>query len=282
MRKQPPAPPLPFEKPISKLEEQLQELESDPNPTASMKDSIRNMRLEITRMKREIFMNLDPWETVQVARHQERPQVLDYIELVLDEFVELHGDRADPHGAGPDRRRKAAVRRPAQRPQPGRTDRAQLRDGSSGRLSEGDVQNGNGGPLRTADRVFHRHAGRLSGNRRRRAGPGLPDRDQPPRDVAAEGCAGILYKDVKHRDKAARALRFTAADLLELGVIDEIIPEPLGGAHRDHRAMATMVKGSLLAAIRELKQIPREELADRRYEKFRRMGQFEELAAGAE
>ena len=327
MRKQPPAPPLPFEKPISKLEEQLQELESDPNPTASMKDSIRNMRLEITRMKREIFMNLDPWETVQVARHQERPQVLDYIELVLDEFVELHGDRAyrddrsiltglariedekllfvgqhkgrnleerTEHNYGmahPEGYRKAMskmemaaryglpivcfIDTPGAYPGIGAEERGQacliatsLREMSQLRTPIICVVIGEGGS-----------GGAL--------GIGIGDHIAVLQFayysvISPEGCAGILYKDVKHRDKAARALRFTAADLLELGVIDEIIPEPLGGAHRDHRAMATMVKGSLLAAIRELKQIPREELADRRYEKFRRMGQFEELAAGAE
>jgi acetyl-CoA carboxylase carboxyl transferase subunit alpha len=85
---------LPFERPIVEMEEQLAKLESQPGPTPTTLESIRNMRVEISKMKRDIFEHLDPWQTVQVARHQDRPQSRDYIELVCDEFVELHGDRA--------------------------------------------------------------------------------------------------------------------------------------------------------------------------------------------
>jgi acetyl-CoA carboxylase carboxyl transferase subunit alpha len=67
-----------------------------------------------------------------------------------------------------------------------------------------------------------------------------------------------------------------------MGVIDEIVPEPLGGAHRDHRAMAMTLKGSVLHALQELSAIPHEELLDRRYEKFRRIGVFEEAVAESE
>ena len=94
--------------------------------------------------------------------------------------------------------------------------------------------------------------------------------------ISPEGCAGILWKHVKHADLAARALKFTSKHLLEFGVIDEIIPEPLGAAHRDHRAMAMTLKGSVLHALKELGAVPKEELLDRRYEKFRRFGVFEE------
>ena len=93
-RKKPPTPPLAFEKPIFELENQLKDLESQSDPSPATKDSIRNIRVEITRMRREIFMGLNAWQTVEVARHPDRPQVLDYIELILDEFVELHGDHA--------------------------------------------------------------------------------------------------------------------------------------------------------------------------------------------
>ena len=85
---------LPFERPIYELEEQLQKLEAEPDPSPNTKDAIRAKRLEIVRMKREIFESLDSWQIVQVARHQQRPQTLDYLELVFDEFVELHGDKS--------------------------------------------------------------------------------------------------------------------------------------------------------------------------------------------
>ena len=86
-------------------------------------------------------------------------------------------------------------------------------------------------------------------------------------------------KDGKHKDKAARALRFTSKDLLEFGVVDEVVPEPLGGAHRDHRRMATTLKGSLIAAVRDLKSLSPDELVERRYQKFRAMGVFDQVEA---
>src|SRR5688572_25015609 len=94
MRSMPPSFRLPFERPIYELEDKLTALETQPNPTASSKDEIRNMRQEIARMTRDIFDNLDAWEIVKVARHPERPQMLDYIELVFEDFLELHGDKS--------------------------------------------------------------------------------------------------------------------------------------------------------------------------------------------
>ncbi len=314
---------LPFERPIYELEHQLEQLEAQPNPTANTKDAIRKMRVEITRMRREIFENLDPWEIVKVARHQERPQTLDYIELVFDEFVELHGDRAfgDDRAiltgfaklddqkimlvaqnkgrtlkernecfygcAHPEGYRKALgkmemaakfglpivclIDTPGAFPGIEAEERGQaynialnLREMS---LLQTPIvcavigEGGSGGAL----------------------GIGIGDHVAVLQFayysvISPEGCAGILWKHVKHAEHAARALKFTSKHLLEMGVIDEIIPEPLGGAHRDHRAMATTLKGSLNQAIKELQGVPKEELLDRRYEKFRRMGVFEETA----
>ncbi|MCA8997532.1 MAG: acetyl-CoA carboxylase carboxyl transferase subunit alpha, partial [Planctomycetaceae bacterium] len=85
----------------------------------------------------------------------------------------------------------------------------------------------------------------------------------------------------KFADKAAHALRFTSKDLKEFGIVDEVIDEPLGGAHRDHRRMATLLKASLAEALRSLSNVPANELLDRRYEKFRRIGVFEEHAVAS-
>src|SRR5688572_20459333 len=90
----PNVPPLPFERPVVELEENLVRLEATPNPSPEVQKAIRELRTAITKKRREIFENLDAWETVLVARHLERPQTLDYVELVFDEFFELHGDRA--------------------------------------------------------------------------------------------------------------------------------------------------------------------------------------------
>ncbi len=92
--------------------------------------------------------------------------------------------------------------------------------------------------------------------------------------ISPEGCAGILWKSHSYAERAASALRFTSADLLEFGVIDEIIPEPLGGAHRDHHQTAANVKRFLLQSLRELTSTNADDLLRRRYEKFRAMGQF--------
>src|SRR6185295_18998709 len=91
-----------------------------------------------------------------------------------------------------------------------------------------------------------------------------------------EGCAGILWKLATDatKPKAAVALKLTSRDLFRLRVIDDIIPEPIGGAHRDHREMANTLKLYLLRYLRDLRNVQRDELLEKRYQKFRRMGVF--------
>ena len=96
--------------------------------------------------------------------------------------------------------------------------------------------------------------------------------------ISTEGCAGILWKHSKHAPKAARALRFTSKDLVELGIVDEIVPEPLGGAHRNHRQMAMTLKGSLVEALQSLEGLSKDQLLNHRYDRFRKIGAFEECA----
>ncbi len=96
--------------------------------------------------------------------------------------------------------------------------------------------------------------------------------------ISPEGCAGILWKSHEHAPKAADALKFTSKHLRELSVIDDIIEEPLGGAHRDHHKMATRLKSYLVGALEDLVETPIDELIDRRYKKFREMGVFLESA----
>jgi len=92
--------------------------------------------------------------------------------------------------------------------------------------------------------------------------------------ISPEGCAGILWKSHQFAERAANALKFTSQDLLRLKVVDHVIPEPLGGAHRDHHQTAMRVKQYLIRSLRELLMLPVEQLLDARYEKFRRMGVF--------
>lgn len=314
---------LPFEKPIYELEDQLEKLETQPNPTPNTLDAIRNMRAEIQRMKKDVFEHLDAWDTVKVARHPERPQTKDYLELVFDEFVELHGDRAfgDDRAiltgfakvdgrkvmfvgqqkgrtlkernecyygcAHPEGYRKALLKMelaarhgvpivclidtPGAYPGIGAEERGQAYT-IAVNLREMSVlptpiicivigEGGSGGALGIGigDYVAMLQFGYYS-------------------VISPEGCAGILWKHVKYADKAARALKFTARDLQGFGVIDEWIPEPLGGAHRDHRQMAATLKATIGKQLRSLSALPTQELLDRRYQKFRRIGQFLEAA----
>src|SRR5207245_2912740 len=100
--------------------------------------------------------------------------------------------------------------------------------------------------------------------------------------ISPEGCAGILWRMATDETKplAADALKLTARDLSRLGVIDDIIPEPLGGAHRDHREMANTLKSYLLRYLRELRALAVDDLLEHRYQKFRRMGVFDEGMGG--
>jgi acetyl-CoA carboxylase carboxyl transferase subunit alpha len=315
---------LPFEKAIRELERQLEALEAEPHPTPSTKEAIRNLRLRINQERRQTFENLDPWNIVKyLARNAQRPQTLDYIELVFDEFIELHGDRAfgDDRAmvtgfakledqkvlvvgqhkgrtlkerekcnygcAHPEGYRKALqkmtlaakyrlpiiclIDTPGAYPGIGAEERGQaysialnLRELSQLPTPMVCVVIGEGGS-----------GGAL--------GIGMGDHVAMLQFayysvISPEGCAGILWKDGKRAEQAARALKLTSGDLLRMQVVDEVIPEPLGGAHRDHRAMAATLKQSLQRAVQRLSVIPTAALLERRYQKFRRMGIYEELA----
>jgi len=96
--------------------------------------------------------------------------------------------------------------------------------------------------------------------------------------ISPEGCASILWRDARKAEVAAQALKITAPDLLDLQLIDEIVPEPEGGAHLDHEAAAQLLDPVLERSLLELQRMPVPELLERRYEKFRRMGQYVQVA----
>ena len=312
---------LPFERPIVELEEQLAKLELQAGPTPTTLDSTRNMRVELAKLKRDVFENLNPWETVQVARHQDRPQARDYIELICDEFIELHGDRAfgDDRSinagfakiddckvlfigqhkgrnlkerneclygcAHPEGYRKALqkmqlaakfkipivclIDTPGAYPGIGAEERGQayaiavnLREMSQLPVPIVCIVIGEGGSGGALGLGIGDYVGVLQ--------------FAYYSVISPEGCAGIMWKSVEFASKAAHALKFTARDLLKFGVVDEVIPEPLGAAHRDHRAMASTLKATILRNLKSLETIPTDVLLERRYQKFRHMGEFEE------
>lgn len=319
----PPAYRLPFERPIYELEDKLAELEALPNPDLETKDRIRKTRVEIVRLKREIFDKLDAWETVLVARHPDRPHTSDYLELIFDEFVELHGDRS----FGDDRAILTGLAKLEERrvvfigQQKGRTfkEREVTLNGSPNpegyrkallrmRMAEkyhlpvicfidtpgaypgiGAEERGQAYQIALNLREMSRMAAPIicvvigEGGSGGALGIGIGDHIAMLQHtyysvISPEGCAGILWKDAKFKDKAARALKFTSKDLQRLGVVDEVIGEPLGAAHRDHRQTAMLLKAALMRNLKELSALPIDQLLDRRYQKFRRIGVFEEQA----
>jgi acetyl-CoA carboxylase carboxyl transferase subunit alpha len=313
--------PLPFERPIFDLESQLEKLETELSPSDEMKDAIRLMRLDITRRKREVFENLSAWDIVQVARHANRPQAADYIELVFDEFVELHGDKsfgddrailtglaklddmkvmlvAQQKGrnlqeriehnygmAHPEGYRKALAK--MQMAAKYGLPIVCLIDTAGAYPGIGAEERGQAYQIAYNLREMSRVATPIvcvvigEGGSGGALGIGIGDHVAMLQFsyysvISPEGCASILWKHQRFADKAANALRFTGKDLLGFGIIDEVIPEPLGGAHRDHRRTAANLKGSLLAAFKSLSHLDKEALLNHRYDKFRKIGLFEE------
>ena len=312
--------PLDFEKPIVELEEKLADLRARSREHDIDFDAeVRRMETKLDETRRQVYLNLSPWERVQIARHPARPFTLDYLAQSFTDFIELHGDRlfaddrAMPGGlaragtqrcvvighqkgrelkenirrnfgcANPEGYRKALrlmrmaekfgrpfialIDTPGAYPGVGAEERhiseaiaVNLRELMTVRTPTVAVVIGEGGSggalgIGVADRVLMLENAYYS-------------------VISPEGCAAILWKHRKHAPEAAAALRLTAADLLELGVIDEIIPEPLGGAHHDHAAAIASVREAVARHLGELVKVPLDRLLAQRYARFRKIGAF--------
>ena len=314
---------LPFEQDIQEMEELLARLEASTEGKDATSEEIRRIRRELVALKREKYGNLTPWETVQFARHPDRPQTCDYINLIFDEFVELHGDRAIGddravrtgfarlgdyrvlvvgHQKGRSTKEKVECFFGCAHPEGYRKALNKMRLAAKFNLSivslidTGGAYPGIGAEERGQAQLIATSLLEMSrlptpiicvvigeGGSGGALGIGVGDRVSMLQHsyysvISPEGCAGILWRAATDETKlmAAEALRLTARDLERLGVIDDIIPEPLGGAHRERREMANTLKTYLLRYLRELKSVPAEELLEHRYQKFRRMGVFDE------
>ncbi len=308
-----------FEKKLKDIELKISELkEFSKEKEIDLSIEIEKLEAEKELVLVETYKNLSSWERVSVARHPKRPYTLDYIEHIVEDFEELHGDRLfkdDPaivggigkidgkrfviigHQKGrdmesniyrnfgmanPEGYRKALrLMKLAERfklPVLTLIDTAGAYPGiDAEKHGQGEAiarnlmemaglstpiiavvigEGGSGGALAlgVADRVFMLENSVYS-------------------VISPEGCAAILYKDASRASQAANDLKISADQLRKLGVIDDIIEEPLGGAHRDHEAMAKNLKTKVLEAYAEIKDLPIMELKDHRYEKFRKMGE---------
>jgi acetyl-CoA carboxylase carboxyl transferase subunit alpha len=316
---------LAFDKEIYEMEELLARMESGADSRLGSSDEIRRIRKDLVNLKKKKYSNLTAWETVQVARHGERPHTSDYIDLIFDEFVELHGDRA----VGDDRALRAGYVRLGDHrvmlighqkgrslkensecmygcahPEGYRKALHKMRLAAKFRLpiitliDTPGAYPGIGAEERGQAQLIATNLLEMSrlptpiicvvigeGGSGGALGIGIGDRVSMLEHayysvISPEGCAGILWRVATEETKllAAEALKLTAKDLHRHGIIDDIIPEPLGGAHRDHREMANSLKTYLLRYLRELKPLATADLLEQRYQKFRRMGVFDGTA----
>lgn len=311
---------LDFERPLAEIEEKIERLKGLSKDQPKSQEEIQKLQKRAQQLRRDIYGRLTPLQTLQIARHAGRPTTLDYLGFMLDDFVELHGDRlfADDaamvggvgrldgspvivigHQKGrnvrervkrnfgmphPEGYRKAQrlmrlaerfnrpivtfIDTPGAYPGLGAEERGQSEAIAASLRLMAELgtptiavvigEGGSGGALAigVADRILMLEYSVYS-------------------VISPEGCAAILWKSPEKTAEAAEALKMTAKDLMALGVIDEIISEPPGCAHRHPAETAAAIKRSLTRHLTELSERSADELRLARYEKFRKMGTFQ-------
>ena len=320
---------LDFEKPILELQNKLDELRAHPEKHSlgiRFEEEILLIEKKIQETRRQIFLNLTPWQRVQLARHPKRPYTLDYFEKTFTDFQELHGDRlfADDHAMVCGFARLAGHHVLVIGTQKGRDTKENILRNFGSAHPEGyrkalrlmKLANKFGLPIVTLIDTAGAYPGigaeerhiseAIAVNLREMTllevpiitavigeggsggalGIGVADRVLILENayysvISPEGCAAILWKDRANAAKAAAALRITAKDLLELKLVDEIVPEPLGGAHTDPAEIAATLKTHLVKHLEEILALPVPERLKKRYEKFRAHGHFTEKADDA-
>jgi len=317
---------LEFEKPFAKLEDQIRELEEKHRREgADCSAEVRDIRKNLVSLIRKKYAALTPWEIVQVARHPDRPQTMDYIQAFVKDFKELHGDRLFRddravvcgfgriagervvlvgHCKGHDTREKVECFFGCAHPEGYRKALRAMRLAEKFGLpviafidtqgaypgigaEERGIAESIAVNLREMSVLRAPIIGTVIGEGASGGylGIGVADRLLMLEYaycsvITPEGCAAILWRTAEKAAEAAQALRLTAKDLKEFGVIDDIVPEPLGAAHRSPREMAIALERRIGRHLRELRQIPMDDLLERRYAKLRRVGVVVEAAAG--
>lgn len=311
---------LEFEKEVADIEAKIEEFKAkNPEPTGTLVKDLNRMELERADKLKEIYANLTPWQTVQVARHPDRPLIRDFIKGLCSEFIELHGDRlfGDDHGmiggfAMIDDHRVMVIGH-----QKGRNLEEKIKCNFGQACPEGYrkalrlmklaekfhipvvtfIDTPGAFPGRDAEErgqaeAIARNLLEMSalktpvialvtgeGGSGGAIGIGVGDvvlmlSNAVYSVISPEGCASILWRDGTKANEAANALKITAKSLLQLKIIDEIIPEPVGGAHRNFEGTMKVTRKSLLKHLSTLKKISPKKLTSRRFEKFAAMGRF--------
>jgi acetyl-CoA carboxylase carboxyl transferase subunit alpha len=307
-----------LENTILELGQRIQELQN----SAEQDDSsvqIKELEEQKTSLQKQMYSNLSPYEIVKIARHHLRPPVSDYIKMMVDDFIELHGDRnygddkAITTGFGsiggkktliigqhkgkttkeridcnfgmpnPEGYRKALqkmklaekfhlpiitlIDTPGANPDIGAEERGQahaiaINIAEMSKLRTPIIcivigEGGSGGAL----------------------GIGVGDKFSILEYaycsvISPEGCAAILWKSKDNAEEAATALKLTAKELYKLGIVDDVIPEPIGAAHNNPEEMAKTLKETIVRYIEELQAIPLDKLIEKRYKKYRQFGHY--------
>lgn len=311
---------LEFEKPLVELEKRLEELKKFAQEKGlDMTEEIAPLGRRAEEMARQIYSNLEPWQRVMIARHPKRPTFLEYVALVFQDFLELHGDRLfrdDPAlvgglahlddravtivGEQKGRDTKENLYRNFGLPHPEgyrKALRLMQQAAKFGRpvISFIDVVGAYPGieaEERGQGEAIARNLREMSllpvpivvvitgeGGSGGALATGVGDRIYLLEHswysvISPEGCASILYKDTAKAPAAAKALKLNAEDLLAMKIIDGIIPEPLGGAHRDPALTAAHIKQALLSGLAELLDRPADSLVEERYRRLRQLGVY--------
>lgn len=319
---------LEFESEIKIIEKKINDLhEFSKEKEIDLSFEVDKLEKDLIEKLKEIYSQLSCWQKTLVARHPKRPFTLDYIELIVEDFVELHGDRALKDDAAivgglgkiggqkfmiighqkgrdlqsnlfrnfgssnPEGYRKALrLMKLAERfkipvltlidtfgAYPGleAEERGQGEAIARNLIEMAGLsvpiiavvigEGGSGGALAlgVANKVFMMENSVYS-------------------VISPEGCASILFRDASKASEAADRLKISAQDLSEFGIIDEIIKEPIGGAHRDYEKTALNLKDSVLKTLKELNKLSEENLIEQRYQKFRNFGDFVENVENVE
>ena len=311
---------LDFEKPIIDIQNKINELKKMSEASGLDMDSqIQTFERQAEDYKKELYSKLKPSQKLQIARHPERPKFLDYVELICQDFIELHGDREGMD----DRAIIGGLAKIDGKP-------VMIIGIQKGRNTKENLEYNFGMPqpqgYRKALRLFH-HANKFNipvitlidtpgaypGIKAEETGQGaaiavnlremyklsvpiiaiitgegcsggalglaVADRVMMLEHsyytvISPEGCASILWRDAAKFADAAEALKITSKDLLEYGIIDTEIKEPLGGAHTNYEETANNMKNAITKALDELSKLSIDKLREERYSKFRAMGRF--------
>ena len=309
-----------FEKEIAEIEKKISALtQADKGKSHKKKDELKSLKRKVKTLTKKVYSELSPWDTVQIARHAERPLLRDFIKGMCSEFLELHGDRRE----GDD---KAMIGGFATID----GQRCMLIGMVKGRTVEEKIESNFGMPnpegYRKALRLMQlaekfnlpivcvvdtpaAYPGREAEERGQseaiarnltematlevpiivvitgEGGSGgalgiavgdviLMLRYAVYSVIPPEGCAAILWRDADKAPEAADALKITSESLLEMGIIDEIIEEPAGGAHRDPQTTIALTQEAIVKHLKLLKRRKAKRLAENRYNKFAKMGRF--------